>query len=207
MRESIKYILSAFIATTVLSARSVSAITVDFTNPGGIIEDETSTDFNFDVKDVPPITENVELKIENLTHPNLFELEFFLISPDQKVLTLAQALIGDQMIDTVLADQGLTNIDVADPPYSGVFAPSGKGGLAQDSNISSFADYDGINPNGNWTLRIYDTIPGNEGNLSNTTLTISAVPEPLTILGTGIALGFGTLFKREMSKKNKRFKI
>jgi hypothetical protein len=31
-----------------------------------------------------------------------------------------------------------------------------------------------------------------------------AVPEPLTILGSGVALGFGVLFKREYSKKQKK---
>ncbi len=33
-----------------------------------------------------------------------------------------------------------------------------------------------------------------------------AVPEPLTLLGAGTALGFGTFFKRELSKKQKKEK-
>ncbi|WP_083492759.1 PEP-CTERM sorting domain-containing protein [Lyngbya aestuarii] len=32
------------------------------------------------------------------------------------------------------------------------------------------------------------------------------VPEPFTILGTGTALGFGVLFKKESSKKRKKEK-
>jgi hypothetical protein len=35
------------------------------------------------------------------------------------------------------------------------------------------------------------------------TFTVAAVPEPLTILGSGVALGFGALFKKEYSKKHK----
>ncbi|MEQ8975973.1 MAG: PEP-CTERM sorting domain-containing protein [Coleofasciculus sp. C1-SOL-03] len=31
-----------------------------------------------------------------------------------------------------------------------------------------------------------------------------AVPEPLTILGSGMALGFGALFKKQQSKKQKK---
>ena len=32
---------------------------------------------------------------------------------------------------------------------------------------------------------------------------LAAVPEPLTILGTGTAIGFGAFFKRQTSKKQK----
>jgi len=35
---------------------------------------------------------------------------------------------------------------------------------------------------------------------------ISSVPEPLTILGSGIGLGFGALFKKKYSKKQKKVK-
>ncbi|MBW4684938.1 MAG: PEP-CTERM sorting domain-containing protein [Komarekiella atlantica HA4396-MV6] len=37
-------------------------------------------------------------------------------------------------------------------------------------------------------------------------LTAQAVPEPLTILGVSTAIGFGSYFKRELSKKQKREK-
>lgn len=37
--------------------------------------------------------------------------------------------------------------------------------------------------------------------------TFTVVPEPLTILGSGVALGFGALFKKEYSRKHKKVKI
>ena len=39
-----------------------------------------------------------------------------------------------------------------------------------------------------------------------TTARVVAIPEPLTILGSGLALGFGAYFKKEYSKKQKKEK-
>jgi hypothetical protein len=36
--------------------------------------------------------------------------------------------------------------------------------------------------------------------------TLTQVPEPLTVLGSGVALGFGALFKKEYSRKQKKVK-
>jgi hypothetical protein len=33
---------------------------------------------------------------------------------------------------------------------------------------------------------------------------VATVPEPLTILGSGLALGFGALFKKEYSRKRQK---
>lgn len=48
---------------------------------------------------------------------------------------------------------------------------------------------------------------GDPGNVSGEgfggTITSQPVPEPLTILGVGTAVGFGTFFKRELAKKKK----
>jgi hypothetical protein len=40
----------------------------------------------------------------------------------------------------------------------------------------------------------------------NVTYTQRPVPEPITLLGTGLALGFGTFFKYELSKKQRKEK-
>ena len=36
---------------------------------------------------------------------------------------------------------------------------------------------------------------------------VAGVPEPITIVGSGLALGFGALFKREISKKRNKAKV
>jgi hypothetical protein len=42
--------------------------------------------------------------------------------------------------------------------------------------------------------------------ISSNPVDVTDVPEPLTILGSGIALGFGALFKKEYSRKQKKVK-
>ncbi len=42
---------------------------------------------------------------------------------------------------------------------------------------------------------------GNNAGIDNLVVTGSAVPEPLTILGAGAALGFGATFKRKLAQK------
>lgn len=60
----------------------------------------------------------------------------------------------------------------------------------------------------NESLQVLITSTGdiNLVDLSSESLAVS-VPEPLTLLGAGTALGFGTFFKRELSKKQKKTKV
>lgn len=60
-----------------------------------------------------------------------------------------------------------------------------------DSNVNAGADFFNETKDGKRGLYITN---------------VTAVPEPLTLLGTGTALGFGTFFKRELSKKQKKEK-
>ncbi len=57
------------------------------------------------------------------------------------------------------------------------------------------ADFNGLNPNGLWTLFVYDNASGGSGTLVSWTLDITPVPEPATVaLVSGFALlGFGVL--------------
>jgi len=41
---------------------------------------------------------------------------------------------------------------------------------------------------------------------STFTANVQAVPEPLTIMGSGLGLAFGALFKKEYSRKQKKAK-
>ncbi len=45
---------------------------------------------------------------------------------------------------------------------------------------------------------------GIQTNFDNVTLDATAVPEPLTILGVGTAIGFGTIFKRKIAKSKSK---
>lgn len=211
MKKLAPYLLSTIAVTCAINVNMItaaSASTLTFFNVGGAINDNSfengPTDFLFDVSGFSTETQEVNLTIDSLTHPDLFELELFLISPTGQVLTLAQTLIGDNLTQTVLSDAGEINIDLGSPPYTGIFAPSGEPGIAQSSNISEFAGFEGFNPNGTWTLRVYDTVLGNVGSLSGASLEITAgagpavVPEsqPFTLIGVGIVIGLGAAVKR-----------
>jgi hypothetical protein len=49
----------------------------------------------------------------------------------------------------------------------------------------------------------YD-VQGGTGGSGDVALASTDVPEPLTLLGSGMALGFGALFKREQAKKREK---
>ncbi|WP_198648375.1 PEP-CTERM sorting domain-containing protein [Cyanothece sp. BG0011] len=50
---------------------------------------------------------------------------------------------------------------------------------------------------------VEDTV-SNIGSTVEESVPVEPVPEPLTILGAGVAVAFGTLFKRELSNKKKK---
>jgi len=55
------------------------------------------------------------------------------------------------------------------------------------------------------TLIASSSTDSTDNTTSSLPITVAkAVPEPLTILGSGVALGFGVLFKKEYSKKQKK---
>jgi subtilisin-like proprotein convertase family protein len=221
-KNLVNYLISSIVATAILHAGGVDAFstTFDFDIEGGTIQDGdaidfTFTDFTIDVGNLTSSTTQIQLQLNEITGSDgsyLSELELFLISPTNHTLTVAQLLTGNTLENTTLLDgNNLTNIDLGIAPYTGEFAPSGEFGFAQESNVSTFADFNSSDPNGTWTLRIYDTLPGNTGTFSGGTLILStdstsdSVPEPLTILGSVTALGFGVLLKRQSSRKpNKR---
>ncbi|MBE9126269.1 MULTISPECIES: PEP-CTERM sorting domain-containing protein [unclassified Coleofasciculus] len=63
-------------------------------------------------------------------------------------------------------------------------------------SITGSGEYHMVAPNNGGTPVVFD------GNLPDP----EAVPEPLTVLGSGMALGFGAFFKRQQSKKHKNAK-
>ena len=83
---------------------------------------------------------------------------------------------------------------------TGALAPDGRSiasnssGVAFDSNSPSrmLSVFDGINPNGTWTLKFFDDVSGGGGDsiINSWQLQLTAVPEP-----TNVALGvFGVVF-------------
>jgi hypothetical protein len=124
-------------------------------------------------------------------------LEAYLIF-DGQTLLLFQGLLGEQMSNTLFNDTASDPIDVAGvAPFSSSFQPQSIGfGLLENPTISSLSEFNGLNPNGTWTLRIYDRLQdGQVGTFGGANLSATAVPVPPLFMGTAVAMIAGTILK------------
>jgi hypothetical protein len=90
--------------------------------------------------------------------------------------------------NVTLDDQGVSgNIHSVANPTSGL-------GVSYTPDGGSLASFNGLNPNGTWTLLFADLSAGDQSTVTSWSLDITAVPEPtsvaLVIFG-GLALGMG----------------
>jgi|GEM_PF-3488586 len=114
---------------------------------------------SFTVRDI-----NVTL---NINHTWVADLEIFLIAPDGITiveLTTDNGGSGDNLVNTVFDDDAtllIVNITSADAPFTNRYQPEG-----------SLATFNGLQSNGNWTLRITDDSDGDSGSLINWSLEI-----------------------------------
>ncbi len=160
-----------------------------------------------------------------ITDPSQLPLEFVLedsfsiaASDDFRLVTNIEAQISGVDLDTIqfdsILDPGapfinvllfqppeteffppgpgeLLNISVGDPRIQGLFV--GQGWFLTDVLFAPFSQYRiFLNSNGD-----FDGFLPPEAVTVQGTWTAQAIPEPLTILGTATALGFGTLFKKK----------
>jgi len=102
-------------------------------------------------------------------------------------------------------------------------APSGfnKNGVDVGESVSftfnlqpgaSYSDLQNLYNNGTLVIALHaQSIGGSGGGSdwfgSHTSVTSNDIPEPLTILGTGAAVGFAGLFRREQSKRQSKVKV
>ena len=82
-------------------------------------------------------------------------------------------------------------------------------------NLANGAQYnqlEGLFNSGTLAVALHAQSIGGSGGYSdwfasNSSITSKDIPEPITILGTGAAIGFGGLFRREQSKRQSKAKI
>jgi len=104
----------------------------------------------------------VEVLIDSVFHFATGDLEFTL-SHNGIVDTLIYRVgsTGDHFINTKLSDAAITPISEGTPPFTGFYKPH--------QSLKAFA---GSDPNGEWTLNIYDGMAGNSGILISWGLTL-----------------------------------
>ena len=113
-----------------------------------------------------------------VTHPAVQDLDIFLQAPDGSTINLVKANInGANLISTSFNDAGsLLSAGVA--PYSGSFKPYGSllgiicGAIGTKSTFGAIGGGT-INPNGTWTLTIYDHTFGNTGTLNSWSVAVA----------------------------------
>ncbi|HWP40394.1 MAG TPA: proprotein convertase P-domain-containing protein, partial [Tepidisphaeraceae bacterium] len=105
---------------------------------------------------------NVRLYI---THTWDADLEVSLIGPDGTRVTLFAAVggsgdnFGSPTTPTTLDDEAVVSINAGSAPFAGQYRPSG-----------ALAGFDGLDPNGNWSLQIVDVTTPDAGILQSWSL-------------------------------------
>lgn len=99
-----------------------------------------------------------------LFHTYTSDLRISLVAPGgQEVLLVgSEGGSGDNFINTTFDDGAPLPVSAAAPPFTGSFRPEG--------NLSSF---NGLNPNGEWTLRVVDTASLDGGVLTRWSLALT----------------------------------
>lgn len=169
----------------------------------------SATDFTFVVSGVNPAqTSSVSLNL-NLTNANLSQLEGYLFSPTNQRLNLFAFALGTTFANTNFIDSGAA-LGTGSDPYTGNFAADGFDNIELANttpvSITTFAGFNGFNPNGTWTLRIYDTITGTTGTLGSSTLDIQSVPFEFEGTGGMLLLGGAFMAKRWYKKRKESSK-
>ena len=116
---------------------------------------------------------NVQL---NISHTWDDDLIVTLISPSGQEVELFNTVggSGENFQDTILDDEAPPNRRIQDgtPPFAGSYRPQ-----------TPLSTLDGLNPNGTWTLRVFDQVAGDGGSLNSWSLTIQSNPEPSVVTG------------------------
>lgn len=130
----------------------------------------------------------------NITHSYDADLVIFLVSPSGQVLNLAKQVgsSGDNFTNTIFSDGAANSISAGIAPFNGTYRP--QGALVTDcitSTVTSFSAFDGgtVNPNGVWTLKIFDRVSVLSGSLQYWEISFAKQPNfaPGYLLKGGVA--------------------
>lgn len=151
--------------TVTKTARVSNVIEYPSSNVPVDIVDLTTVTSTIDISDEGTIAD-LDLRL-NITHTWDSDLDVFLIAPDGTRIELFQDVggSGDNFDNTYLDDEAATPILNGAAPFAGPFKPAG-----------SFANLDGMDITGTWTLEITDDAGADEGSLNSWSLFIDVIP-------------------------------
>ena len=140
--------------------------------PKNIPDGSGSAQSILNVSGVTGVVSDIDVTL-NISHTWDEDLIISLIGPDGTRVTLAseRGNDGDNYSGTVFDDEASQHISGGNPPFAGRFQPEGQ--------LTSF---DGINPNGTWTLEVRDTVDDDLGRINSWSITLSSAnAEPSTL--------------------------
>ncbi len=121
---------------------------------------------------------NIMVKLD-ITHTYDADLHIYLIAPDGSILCLASANGGGahNFTNTIFSDASSTNISSGVAPFTGTFKPNGSLNpvCSTTATAGTFAAIGAgmVNPNGTWSLKIFDQAGSDVGTLNNWSISIA----------------------------------
>lgn len=161
-----------------LFVSDISAQTFSYSGPAVSIPDNDAINGGWaeiNVSGISPVSE-VDYVTINLTHPYDSDLRIVLEFFDNSwILSNQNGLDGDNYTNTVFRAGGYPSITSGTAPFTGTFVPQ--------TPLPKFVD--NFNPNGKWTLHVFDLSGTDIGTINNWSITFKAPACP--------TIGFGTL--------------
>ena len=196
-------LLATSLSLAVGEAAAQLVVDVDSGGPiadAGVGEIDVTTTFTFSVVGAPVSISDINLRL-SIAHTADVDLIADLTAPDGVTsVTLFENVggTGANFQDTLLDDSASLPITSGSAPFTGSYKPA-----LPFRGTSSLSPFNGLNPNGTWTLKITDQFTEEVGTLYKpgqlavwgapslgTQLEITAVPEPHAY---GLAVGVGLL--------------
>ncbi|MEM0924863.1 MAG: S8 family serine peptidase, partial [Planctomycetota bacterium] len=128
--------------------------------------------------EVSNISEFDRLEVNlDITHTWNEDLTIELVAPSGEAITLVSAVGGssDNFTDTTFDDSATTPIAAGTAPFTGVFRPA-----------EPLSDLLGVDANGTWNLRVFDSFNGDDGTINRWKLTIGAAEPNAVVDASGM---------------------
>lgn len=166
-------------AYTLEASTSAIPYTTFSNNTSGSIPDNSCTGVsrNVTVSGLPTAYPSVGISVRlNVTHTYVGDVSMFLVSPAGEILLLNWRTgntnnSGDNFVNTIFTDAGNTPVPGSGAPYTGVYTPWPTVVTScitpTKTTFASLGTNGVINPNGTWTLRVFDRATGDNGTLNN----------------------------------------
>ncbi len=130
-------------------------------------------------------TAQIQVKI-NITHTWVGDLVIVLLAPNGSIIGLSNQTgssgnSGDNFTNTVFTDAAAAVLPTTGAPYTGSYKPVATTFTTCTTTITNVTTFGAIgsgslNPNGNWTLKVFDRAGSDLGTIDNWSLILPGIP-------------------------------